>query len=141
PDHSVKVHSIALFKGYAVASEALAGYIGEDHVEDTGGDQVIVFQTQENTSIPIFKYLASYHDSVLADRVTFAEIRNPEHIDWSTFGEAAPYESEFITGYRFDTGGTRFFQSNYIFVYLRDVSADSSCYVQGVFDTAESGDT
>lgn len=141
PEHDVKVHSIALFKGFAGESEVLDVYLGSDPVVDSEAEQVIIFQTQENTSIPIFKYFVSYNDPDLGDRFTFAEIRSPEHLDWVTYGDPTEYESEFITGYRFDTGGTRFFQPNYIFVYLRDVSNESSCKVQAIFDTAENGDT
>lgn len=43
------------------------------------------------------------------------------------------YDSGFTTGYRLDGQTQRFFQSNFVQVYLETL-ANSSCYLQGVFD-------
>jgi hypothetical protein len=141
PDYDVRVHSIELFKGFAGESAVVVVEVdGVPVTED--GDDVIIFQTQQNTSVPVFKYLISYYDEDLGiDRFTFAEMKEPGYLDWVTYGGGISYTSEFTTGYRLHTNGQRFFQANYIFVFLEERNTDSSCYMQGVFDYAESGNT
>lgn len=141
PDYDIRVHSIEIFKGFAGESTVLNVVVDDEQVV-TGGDDVIIFNTQENTSVPVFKYLISYYDQTLGiDRFTFAELKDPGYLDWSTYAGGVPFESEFITGFKIHTDGQRFFQPNYIFVFLEERASDSSCYVQGVFDYALSGNT
>jgi hypothetical protein len=144
PDHDIKVHSIELFKGFAGESTVLQVQVnGSDVTTNAGTDNVIIFNTQDNTSVPVFKYFVSYFDTSLGiNRFTFAEINNPTYLDWPQYaGGGVQYISEFTTGYKIHTEGQRFFQPNYIFVFLEELNNESSCYVQGVFDYAESGDT
>lgn len=68
---------------------------------------------------------------------TFAEVLNTNYIDWENEGTSADYSSYFVTGYSFDGQTQRFFQPNYIFVFL-DQETNASCFVQGIFDTATS---
>lgn len=143
-DHAVKVHSIGMFKGFAGDAEVITVMNGDDFVVDSNGDNGVIFQVEGRTSIPVFKYLVSYFDPDLNQhRFTFAEINDPEFLDWASaeIAEPAPYQSTFTTGYKLSTATQRFFQANYIFVFLEEVGNDSSAYVQAVWDYAETGDT
>lgn len=64
---------------------------------------------------------------------TFAEIQNTNYIDWQEEGTETDYESTFVTGYKLDGETQRFFQSNYVFVFL-ETEENASCFMQGVFD-------
>lgn len=140
PNHEVAVHSVSLFKGFAGESEIEPVEVGGDNVVQDG-DDVIIFDIQDNTSVPVFKYLVSYYDTALGiDRFTFAELRNPQFTDWPQL-RGVSFVSEFTTGYKIHTDGQRFFQPNYVFVFLEELVQPSSCFVQGVFDYAESGST
>lgn len=142
--HPTKIHSIEMFKGFAGESEALTVLAGEDEVVTSAGDDVVVFDIQGNTSVPVFKYYVSYIDEDSGNsRFTFAEMRSPTYVDWDNHPDAEPVEylSEFITGYKIHTNTQRFFQANYIFVFLEERLQDSSCFMQAVWDYAESGDT
>jgi hypothetical protein len=144
PVHDVKVHSIEMFKGFAGESEVIEVVVNGTPLQTDGGDDVVIFDIQGNTSVPVFKYLVSYIDGDGNSQFTFAEIHGLDYVDWASYEDADPatYRSEFITGYKIHTDGQRFFQSNYIFVFLdTDSGDDPSCYVQSIWDYAETGDT
>ncbi len=73
----------------------------------------------------------SYNGSTASQ--TFAEIQNTNYIDWEEEGTGTDYESTFVTGYKLDGETQRFFQSNYVFVFL-ETEENASCFMQGVFD-------
>ncbi len=50
------------------------------------------------------------------------------------------YLASFVTGYRLDAQGNRFFQSNYVHVFLNTVT-NSGCFMQGVFDFTNSSNS
>jgi hypothetical protein len=145
PEHAVKVHSVEMFKGFAGESEVINIEVNGDPVQTAGGDDVVIFDIQGNTSVPVFKYFVSYYDPDLdTNRFTFAEMNSQDYIDWLSYedADAETYLSEFITGYKIHTEGQRFFQTNYIFVFLdTDSGDDPSCYVQSIYDYAQTGDT
>lgn len=66
---------------------------------------------------------------------TFGEYGNTNYIDWEEEGTNSNYDSYFVTGYQLDGETQKFFQSNYVFVFL-DQETNASCFVQGIFDTA-----
>jgi hypothetical protein len=141
PEHSVRVHSIELFRGFAGESEIVPVVNDGEQVVDSNGDNVIIFNIQDNTSVPVFKYLVSYYDEIEGiDKFTFAELNNTGYVDWPQLN-GVTYTSEFTTGYRVYTNGQRFFQSNYVFVFLEEEAQDSSCYIQAIYDYALTGDT
>lgn len=74
--------------------------------------------------------------------LNFAETRGTTYIDWpSTLDDSeGDYSSYFITGYSLDGDAQRFFQPNYIWVYLEHQEF-SSCFVQAIFDFTTSGDS
>lgn len=63
----------------------------------------------------------------------FGEILNDNYLDWEDLGTSVAYESYFVTGYRLDGQTQRFFQPNYVFVFL-EAEANASCFMQGVYD-------
>lgn len=68
----------------------------------------------------------------------FSETNSTRYLDWYTYNTTGvDYTSDFVTGYRLDGQTQRFFQSNYIFVFL-NTETNSSCYVQGVWDWTNS---
>jgi hypothetical protein len=64
---------------------------------------------------------------------TFAEVKSATLLDWSDEGTETDYDSYFVTGYKLDGETQRFFQPNYVFVFL-ETEDNASCYVQGVYD-------
>ena len=72
------------------------------------------------------------YDASTADQ-TFAEVLNENYLDWEDEGSEVDYSSYFITGYKLDGDTQKFFQSNYVFVFLEQES-NASCYVQGLYD-------
>jgi hypothetical protein len=64
--------------------------------------------------------------------MTFAETIGTTYHDWPD-GDDTDYSSYFITGYRLDAGGVKFFQNNYVWVFMEE-EADASCFMQGVWD-------
>ncbi len=72
--------------------------------------------------------------------LTYSASYQPTYLDWESFATleaddslAIDYESYFVTGYRLDGQAHRFFQSNYVLVYM-DEEDEASCYMQGIFD-------
>lgn len=64
---------------------------------------------------------------------TFAEIENANYLDWETEGTEVDYTSSFTSGYKLDGQTQKFFQPNYVFVFLEQ-EENASCFVQGKFD-------
>lgn len=67
--------------------------------------------------------------------MTWSELKETTYHDW-VIGNGTGgtnYSSYFITGYRIDGKGIKFFQPNYVFVFLNQIS-NSSCYMQALFD-------
>ena len=72
-----------------------------------------------------------------------------QYIDWYKYGaeignssHQIDYSSYFITGYRLDAETMRFFQGNYVMLFLEN-EENSGAYLQGVFDfatTSQGGD-
>lgn len=71
---------------------------------------------------------------------TFAEVSNENYLDWENEGTEVDYTSYFITGYKLDGETQKFFQPNYIFVFLEQ-ETNASCLVQGIFDYTSSANT
>jgi len=64
---------------------------------------------------------------------TFAEVLNENYLDWEEEGTEVSYDSYFITGFKLDGETQRFFQPNYVFVFLEQ-ETDASCYMQAIYD-------
>lgn len=79
----------------------------------------------------IFKFVA-----YTGNFASFAEIRDESYLDWGT----VPYECNFITGYRIRGDILKKQQTNYLTVITEEIE-DGSCYVQSVWDYANSHDS
>src|SRR5690606_21216426 len=70
------------------------------------------------------------------------ETNNENYLDWEQFDDTGlQYESSFVTGYKIHTNGQRYFQANYAFVFLDDLTAESGAYMQSIFDFTTSGNS
>ena len=75
----------------------------------------------------------------------WSEFFDTEYVDWGVIApgyslDVVDYESYFITGYKIHGDGQRYFQSNYVFVYL-DTEDQASCRVQGIWEFTNSGNS
>lgn len=70
------------------------------------------------------------------DTTSFAEFYKDTYLDWTT----EDYISYFTTGYKVHGQAQRFFQFNYVLVYLNTIT-NSSCYMHTRFDWTNSGDS
>ena len=95
----------------------------------------------DRSSSPVVKLMLHRNYTGSAADETFGEYGNTNYLDWEEEGTNVSYDSYFVTGYQLDGQTQKFFQPNYIFVFL-DQETNASCYIQGVFDasnTAGSG--
>ena len=81
----------------------------------------------QRTNDPVVKLTTTLDTSL-----SYADVRDTTYTDW-TSSHPADYTSYFITGYRIDGQTQKFFQSNYVFVFLEELE-NSGCYMQGIFD-------
>jgi hypothetical protein len=142
PVENVRVHSIGLFKKSSEGITTLEVEVDNgDEVQLDDGTEVISFLLATNVSIPTFKYLVSYDDNG-TDKFTFAETNNDNYLDWEIYDSSGTnYVSTFTTGYKVHTDGQRFFQSNYVHLFVDSLTEDDSLYMQGVFDFTSSGNS
>jgi hypothetical protein len=105
-------------------------------------------QAADRTGIPGNKYLITYEPTSGTHNMTFATVSDTVHRDWFVYdneiediGGAQEYDSYFITGYYLPGDAIRFAQANYILTLLEQNDADDSCYVQGAFEYAITGDS
>jgi len=105
-------------------------------------------QAADRTGTPAVKYTVTYDNTIVTSAITFATISDPIHRDWFTYDDeiedidgAQEYDSYFITGYYIPGDAVRFSQVNYILTLLEQNDADESCYVQGAFEYAITGDS
>ena len=89
---------------------------------------------------PVIKYTITNVGAPGFEHLSFSEIKNTTYKDWVTEYTDTDYSSYFITGYRLDAAGIKFFQSNYVWVFLEE-EADASCFMQGVWDWTTSSST
>ena len=95
---------------------------------------------------PAIKYTGTIDVNLgVTEWITYLDINNPTYKDWSLLAQIVDdetfevdYTSYFVTGYKLDGQAARFFQSNYIWVFLEQ-EQDASCYVQGIWDFTTSG--
>lgn len=141
PTENVRVHSIGLFKKSSEGITTLNVILdNEDNVVLDNEDNVISFLLASNVDIPVFKYLVSYPDSG-QDLFTFAETKNENLVDWEIYDGGTSYDSTFTTGYKVHTEGQRYFQMNYVHLFLDNLTPNDGLLVQGLFDYTSSGNS
>ena len=87
----------------------------------------------DGSGVPIIKYTTTTAIDATNENLTFSDVSSTTYLDWGV----NDYSSYFITGYAVDGEAQRFFQGNYIWVYL-DTETNSSCYLQGLYDFTNS---
>ena len=109
---------------------------------------LVYVQSPSGAGTPNIKFSVTKDINGTTENLFYAEHRQSSYLDWSLLsvklGDSSieqDYESYFITGYRLEGQAMRFFQPNYIMVYHEDDDGCASCFVQGVFDFAISGDS
>lgn len=76
-----------------------------------------------------FRYLVSDKTGASTFDTTWAQTINATYKDWGEDVTEIDYDSYFYTSYELDGDAQRFFQSNYIVVYL-DAVSDGSCFLE-----------
>jgi hypothetical protein len=143
PDHDVQVHDIFIVKGEGginAREEVLESHEGQDDAEftvwDESDDPVTVFALDRFIIEPRFKFLCSSPNAGQKD-YTFAENRNGSTdtwLDWIGYDSVGTeYDSTFITGYKIHGETIRYFQSNYVFVFLVQEEG-ASASMQGLWE-------
>ena len=120
---------ISLHVGGAVYNNDLVVMSSGDDVIVSTGDQVMTqiyigtFATETE-----FRFITTS-----GVNMTFSEIRPNQYLDWGD----TDYEAYFITGYRIRGEVLKSSQTNYLTVIMETLQ-NSSCYVQGIWDYANS---
>jgi hypothetical protein len=152
---NVEVHDIFILEGLGgIQSFDTVVELGEGpgdtwtraddiEIQDSTGDVVTVFSISSFLIEPTFKYFCSYDTGDgLNSEVTFAEEYSASYLDWLYFDDIGQdYDSTFTVGYKLHSDTQRFFQSNYVFVFLEQ-EEQASCTVRGLWEwtTSESSE-
>lgn len=76
-----------------------------------------------------FRYLTTKKTGATSFTTTWSQTINTTYKDWGEVETAIDYDSYFFTNYELDGDGQRFFQNNYIVVYL-DAVSNGSCFFE-----------
>jgi hypothetical protein len=111
-------------------------------VTDTSGDPITTFLSDEEIKPSVFKYLVSKLTSGTTFNFTWAGCSTTNYLDWdtATSGSGQDYDSRLVSGYNISGQAQRFFNTNYITVYLTNFP-NSSCFFQNIWDYASSSDS
>lgn len=111
-------------------------------VTDTSSDVVTAFVSNEEVKPSVFKYFASELVSGTTFAFTWAGCSTTNYLDWDTAssGSGEDYLSYLVSGYNIAGQAQRFFNTNYITVFLSNFP-DSSCFFQNIWDYASSSDS
>lgn len=100
------------------------------------------------TSDPLIKFTTSHVIDGATTRLHYCDLKTDSYRDFANFSElvtldpddTGSYESSFTTGYKTDGELLRFVQPNYVMVFLEQEDG-ASCYMRGVFDFSNSGNS
>lgn len=102
------------------------------HIKD-----IIQVRNPVGLAVPRVKYYAERSDG---ESFVYCEFENTDYTDWSTFAaevgtsaDVRDYDSYFVTAPSIHGQTQKFFQANYIFVFLQQ-ETDASLFVQGIHD-------
>lgn len=98
-------------------------------VETSSGDTVTAEVYSVLNPNYSFRYLTSDKQSASAFNFTWSQALDAQYLDWQTAGFDLDYDSYFYTNFQLDGDGLRFFQNNYIVVFLDSVS-NGSCFIE-----------
>lgn len=94
-----------------------------------GGDTVTAEVFAELNPNYTFRYLATKKTSSTVFATTWAQTIGVDYSDWASPETPVPFESYFYTNYQLDGDGQRFFQNNYMVVFLDNVTS-GSCFME-----------
>jgi hypothetical protein len=139
---AVFVHGIVNVHGVQTTYSEENVTDGGVDVLDASGDVVTTFVSTEEVKPSVFKYLASEFVSGTTYAFTWAGVSTTNYLDWdvATSSAGEDYESYLTSGYNISGQAQRFFNTNYITVYLTNFP-DSSCLFQNIWDYASSDDS
>lgn len=84
------------------------------------------------------KFLSSYLSGTY--HFTFSEERDTSYVDWKSFDTTGiDFTSSFTSGYKVHGQGERKFQTNYVYIFSREVP--SEFYFQSIWDYSNTGDS
>lgn len=137
--HAVKLHSVFSFKGFVGEVEPLQVVVDADDVV-VDGDNVIAYDLEGSSALPIFKYVVTYLDG--SDReLSFGETASNLYLDWPSYDNVGTdFVSTFTTGHKILGETQRFFQAPYAFVFL-ETEEGAGGYLQAVWDWTTSGNS
>lgn len=100
------------------------------------------------TSDPLIKFPTSHIIDGATTRLHYCDLKTNSYRDFADFSslvtfdpdDVGSYESSFTTGYKTDGELLRFVQPNYVMVFLEQEDG-ASCYMRGVFDFSNSGNS
>ena len=101
------------------------------------------------TSTPTIKFMCIHPVTSTTGKLFAADlVSNTTYTDWANYADLVSlvstdekdYTSYFITGYKLHAEAMKFFQANYIMVFL-ETETNSGAYIQGVFDFTNTGDS
>lgn len=141
-EEGVTVNGIVNVLGVQTSYTEEAVTDGGIDVTDSSGDVVTAFVSDEVIKPSVFKYLTTVLTSGTTFNMTWAGAGSTSYLDWdvATSGSGEDYESYLVSGYNIAGQAQRFFDTNYITVYLASVP-DSSCFFQNIWDYASSSDS
>lgn len=132
------VHGIIAYRGPVSESvEAIVTDGSGATVTDVSGDSVIVDALTSLNAGFSFRYLETKYVSGTNWNLSFAQEIDDSYLDWATDSENIDYDSYFYTGYKIHGQAIRFFENNYLTITML-TEANASCFIQGVWDYANS---
>lgn len=139
---NVALRAPFVFKGYAGNATVLNVIDGSsNNVIDASSNQVIAYDLTGSADLPQNKYIVSYVDGSSDTQFTIAATTNTLYLDWSRYDSAGvDFSSYFITGYMLPGDGMRFYQPNYIQLFLEQETGAGG-YIQGIFDWTSATDS
>lgn len=115
---------------YSGISNAFYPWTIGDGVPNVRG--IVGVQDAARNNLTTIKYTTTYISSGL-EVLLYSEQINEDYLDWVIHGDNVDYNSIFISNYRVDGGGGRFFQGNYVWIF-GEHQPNASCFMQGLFD-------
>lgn len=139
PSSGPRVSGIIVTEGFGSSRSTVNVIDGDgDTVIDGSSNNVVVQGVAQESLTGTFRYVTTVLSTTY--RLTFSQENDGGYLDWATFDGGADFTSYFITGFKVHGEAQRFFQNNYVTTYS-EFEAGSSCFIQGYWDYATSGDT
>lgn len=124
-------------------SKAFYPWTTEEATPDIRG--IVMVGDARRVDNPTLKFPTTYASGV---SLVYAQCDSPNYKDWSTYAtdvtantiDEIDYTSYFLTGYYIHGETQRFFQGNYVFVFL-DQDTQGSCFMKTIYDWTTSGNS